>query len=147
MTIYAIGDIHGQLDMLLTALALVDGDGGPDAEIVFLGDLVDRGPDSRGVIEHLMQGQAEGRRWHVLKGNHDRLFEGFVSRGFQYDPMIKSGLGWLHPRMGGVATLMIIFPISKLMHAPGLFFSPSRNQIDNPREKRHLAPWAAELEK
>ncbi|MFP4609697.1 MAG: respiratory nitrate reductase subunit gamma [Thiohalophilus sp.] len=46
-----------------------------------------------------------------------------------------------------VALLMIIFPISKLLHAPGVFFSPSRNQVDNPREKRHLAPWAAELEK
>ena len=48
--------------------------------------------------------------------------------------------------LGSVALLMIIFPISKLMHAPGVFFSPSRNQIDNPREKRHLAPWAAKLE-
>ncbi len=46
-----------------------------------------------------------------------------------------------------VATLMILFPISKLLHAPGVFFSPTRNQVDNPREKRHLAPWAAELER
>lgn len=46
-----------------------------------------------------------------------------------------------------VALLMIIFPISKLLHAPGVFFSPSRNQVDNAREKRHLAPWAAKLEK
>ena len=45
-----------------------------------------------------------------------------------------------------VLVLMIIFPFSKLLHAPGLFFSPSRNQVDNPREKRHLAPWAAELD-
>ena len=45
-----------------------------------------------------------------------------------------------------VALLMLIFPISKLLHAPGLFFSPTRNQVDNPREKRHLAPWAAALE-
>lgn len=45
-----------------------------------------------------------------------------------------------------VATLMIVFPVSKLLHAPGVFFSPTRNQIDNPREKRHLAPWAAKLE-
>jgi [DsrC]-trisulfide reductase subunit M len=49
--------------------------------------------------------------------------------------------------LGLVATLMIIFPISKLLHAPGVFFSPTRNQVDNPREKRHLAPWAAKLEK
>lgn len=46
-----------------------------------------------------------------------------------------------------VAVLMIIFPISKLLHAPGIFFSPSRNQVDNPRERRHVAPWAAELDK
>lgn len=46
-----------------------------------------------------------------------------------------------------VALLMVIFPLSKLLHAPGVFFSPTRNQVDNPREKRHLAPWAAELEK
>ncbi|NIP74114.1 MAG: nitrate reductase [Gammaproteobacteria bacterium] len=45
-----------------------------------------------------------------------------------------------------VAVLMIIFPISKLLHAPGLFFSPSRNQVDNARERRHLAPWAAQLD-
>ena len=46
-----------------------------------------------------------------------------------------------------VAALVAIFPISKLLHAPGVFFSPSRNQADNPREKRHIAPWAADLEK
>lgn len=45
-----------------------------------------------------------------------------------------------------VAFLMIIFPISKLLHAPGVFFSPTRNQVDNPREKRHISPWALELE-
>lgn len=49
--------------------------------------------------------------------------------------------------LGLVAILMIIFPISKLLHAPGVFFSPTRNQVDNPREVRHLAPWAAKLEK
>ncbi len=105
MTIYAIGDIHGQHDSMLGALDLIAADGGDGAEIVFLGDLVDRGPDSRRVIDHIMKGQAAGRRWHVMKGNHDRLFHGFVSTGFQFDPRIKSGLGWLNPRMGGAATL------------------------------------------
>ena len=46
-----------------------------------------------------------------------------------------------------VALLMIIFPISKLLHAPGLFFSPTRTMTDNPREARHLATWAAALDK
>jgi nitrate reductase gamma subunit len=45
-----------------------------------------------------------------------------------------------------VLLLMIIFPISKLLHAPGLFMAPTRYQIDNPREKRHLSPWGAEIE-
>ena len=45
-----------------------------------------------------------------------------------------------------VILLMIIFPFSKLLHAPGVFFSPTRNQIDNPRERRHVADWATKLE-
>ena len=45
-----------------------------------------------------------------------------------------------------VILLMVIFPVSKLLHAPGVFFSPTRNQVDNPREQRHVAPWAIKLE-
>ena len=51
---------------------------------------------------------------------------------------------YLHLLM--VALLLLIFPISKLLHAPGVFFSPTRNQADNPREKRHVAAWAKQLE-
>jgi nitrate reductase gamma subunit len=53
----------------------------------------------------------------------------------------------LYIHLLSVAVLLVIFPISKLLHAPGVFFSPSRNQADNPREKRHIAAWAAEMEK
>lgn len=45
-----------------------------------------------------------------------------------------------------VAVLLIIFPVSKLLHAPGVFFSPTRTQRDNPREKRHISAWAKKLE-
>jgi nitrate reductase gamma subunit len=45
-----------------------------------------------------------------------------------------------------VAMLLIVFPFSKLLHAPGVFFSPTRNQKDNPRDQRHLSAWAAKLE-
>ena len=64
---------------------------------------------------------------------------------FNWQPIPEDPLLLLH--LGLVAALMIIFPISKLLHAPGVFFSPTRNQVDNPREQRHIAPWAAELEK
>ena len=46
-----------------------------------------------------------------------------------------------------VALLMLVFPFSKLLHAPGMFFSPTRNQADNPREHRHVSAWALKLEK
>ncbi len=55
--------------------------------------------------------------------------------------------GPLYVHLTLVAALMIIFPFSKLLHAPGIFFSPTRNQADNPREARHIAPWAASMEK
>ncbi len=45
-----------------------------------------------------------------------------------------------------VVVLMLLFPFSKLLHAPGIFFSPSRNQVDNSREKRHIVSWAKALE-
>lgn len=45
-----------------------------------------------------------------------------------------------------VAVLLAVFPFSKLLHAPGVFFSPTRNQKDDPRDHRHLSDWAAGLE-
>ena len=48
--------------------------------------------------------------------------------------------------LGLVALLMILFPISGLLHAPGVFFSPTRNQTDSSREQRHIADWAKALE-
>lgn len=63
---------------------------------------------------------------------------------FQINPLPTDPILLIH--LGLVAILMIIYPISKLLHGPGVFFSPTRNQIDNSREKRHIAPWAKKLE-
>jgi nitrate reductase gamma subunit len=63
---------------------------------------------------------------------------------FNWQPIPADAVLLVH--LGLVAALMIMFPFSKLLHAPGLFFSPTRNQIDNPRERRHLANWARELQ-
>ncbi|KAB2308284.1 nitrate reductase [Betaproteobacteria bacterium SCN2] len=65
----------------------------------------------------------------------------------RFSPQPVPGDPILLAHLAMVALLMIIFPISKLLHAPGVFFSPTRNQVDNPRERRHLADWAAQLEK
>jgi len=69
------------------------------------------------------------------------FFRGLMS--FDFSPLPVDPLLLLHLLL--VAALMIVFPFSKLLHAPGLFFSPTRNQVDNPRERRHLAPWAKGL--
>lgn len=103
--IYAVGDIHGAAHQLTRALRLIEADGGPDAPIVFLGDYVDRGPDSRAVLQTLIDGQAEGRPWVCIKGNHDRLFERFLGRGEVFDPLIRSGKAWVQRRLGGLDTL------------------------------------------
>lgn len=105
MTLYAVGDVHGQLDWLEEALARIEADGGPDARVVFLGDYTDRGPDSRGVLDLLVAGFAEGRDWVAIKGNHDRMFQRFLEAGSVKDAQIKSGKGWLHVALGGQQTL------------------------------------------
>lgn len=63
---------------------------------------------------------------------------------FDWQPMPADPVLLVH--LGLVVALMIVFPYSKLLHAPGLFFSPTRNQADNPRERRHLANWARSIE-
>jgi serine/threonine protein phosphatase 1 len=70
---YAIGDVHGRLDLLRQAVdRIAEHVGRLPFRVVFLGDYVDRGPESRGVIELLMDLQ---QRWPVtcLKGNHEEL--------------------------------------------------------------------------
>ena len=60
---------------------------------------------------------------------------------FDLQPLPTDGFVLLHLSL--VLVLRVIFPISKLLHAPGLFFMPTRNQVDNPREVRHTAGWTA----
>jgi [DsrC]-trisulfide reductase subunit M len=64
---------------------------------------------------------------------------------FDWQPLPHDPLLLAHLAL--VIVLMAIFPVSKLLHAPGIFFSPTRNQPDDARERRHVAPWAAELSK
>lgn len=103
--LYAVGDIHGYASELERALALIEADGGADAPIVFLGDYVDRGPDSRAVIARLIEGQRQGRDWTCLMGNHDRMFSLFLQDFPQHDPTLQIDLNWLNPRLGGDTTL------------------------------------------
>lgn len=62
---------------------------------------------------------------------------------FDWQPLPADPLLLVHLAL--VATLMTIFPISKLLHAPGVFFSPTLNQVDDARERRYTAGWSARI--
>lgn len=106
---YVIGDIHGQLELLKAAhdrIARDDAAHGGGGHVIHVGDLIDRGPNSRGVVEYLMRGQADGQRWTVLKGNHDRFLTQFLREPEWVDPGLTSGLHWLdHQNLGAGPTL------------------------------------------
>lgn len=76
--VYAIGDVHGRLDLLDQLLFRLDADARarPDAEthLVFLGDLVDRGPESRGVVARVLELSRTRPNVRCLMGNHEEVF-------------------------------------------------------------------------
>jgi serine/threonine protein phosphatase 1 len=79
MRVYAIGDIHGRLDLLDQLLASIAADdrargNGVETLYIFLGDLIDRGPDSCGVVERLLAFSRSGVRARFLMGNHEQVF-------------------------------------------------------------------------
>ena len=110
--IYAIGDIHGCLDELQQVQENIRQDlqnrPHPQPIIVYLGDFIDRGPNSRGVIENLISEDAAPHHTHLLFGNHDEMLLTFLK-----DPLIPirpngpkvNKVHWLHELGGGVETL------------------------------------------
>lgn len=78
LRVYAIGDIHGRLDLLDQLLFRIEADervrGGARTQLIFLGDLVDRGPDSAGVVQRALELKESGRSVRFLMGNHEEVF-------------------------------------------------------------------------
>lgn len=83
LRIYAIGDVHGYLDLLEELLARISTDikSNPvkDHRIVFLGDYIDRGPDSAGCVECLINLMAQDNKIICLKGNHELKLQNFLN--------------------------------------------------------------------
>lgn len=100
---FAIGDIHGRSDLLAEMLAMLEARAaeevreGGEPIVIFLGDYVDRGPDSAGVLDLLIQARPRGCERRCLKGNHEQAMLAFMD-----DPM--SNRAWL--LQGGAETLM-----------------------------------------
>jgi len=75
MTTIAVGDIHGNLQAVKQLLNAIDGYRSPDTTVVFLGDYLDRGPDTRGLLELLIQFHADWPGSVVfIEGNHEQWF-------------------------------------------------------------------------
>lgn len=95
--VFAIGDVHGRDDLLGPLLDRIAADAGPKAAVVFLGDYVDRGPASRGVIERLIRWRdAAPVESRFLMGNHDDTVLKFLADA-------DAGPSWCE--YGGAATL------------------------------------------
>jgi serine/threonine protein phosphatase 1 len=107
--LYVIGDVHGRLDLLERAIRAIDCDvaeRGGTALTVTLGDYIDRGPQSREVIERLAVNPFP-TPYVALKGNHEALLEAFLA-----DPTV--GSHWL--RLGGLETIVSFgVPVRQIM--------------------------------
>jgi serine/threonine protein phosphatase 1 len=101
LRVYAVGDIHGRADLLRVLLDKIQEDAaralaGPERHVVFLGDYVDRGPNSKGVLDTLTEGPPAGFSAHHLRGNHEDMLLTFLDNP-------ASGNSWLWN--GGKETL------------------------------------------
>ncbi len=103
--LYAIGDVHGRLDLLDETLGRIAADLAarphPRPRVILLGDYIDRGPDSRGVIERLIALRDGELPAEFLLGNHDSYVEEYLARPDWRDRTYH----WLHHNMGGAQTL------------------------------------------
>jgi serine/threonine protein phosphatase 1 len=100
--VYAIGDIHGRFDLMQDLLRRIvdDASGHESSEtrhLIFLGDYIDRGPESRAVVEALLKDPIYAFQTVRLMGNHEEAFLAFLD-GY------SDGLDWL--TFGGLETLL-----------------------------------------
>ncbi len=114
--IYAVGDIHGRLDLLEQMLALIEQDQATQAttatsQIVLLGDYVDRGLQSAEVIERIMQLREEMPSLTCLRGNHEDILLQ-IAMGAADEDMLASWLGY-----GGRETLASYGVSSRLLYS------------------------------
>ncbi len=130
--VYVVGDIHGRSDLLDRIVEEIKRDvetkPAPESLTVTLGDYVDRGPDSRGVLDRLICNPFP-TKYIGLKGNHEELFEAFLS-----DPSVASQ--WR--RLGGLETLHSYgIPVASLMIGKG--FEEASSALRQAVPNEHLS--------
>lgn len=99
--VYAIGDIHGRMDLFDQLLHLIEEDDRArvplPCHLILLGDLMDRGPQSAAVIERAMALADASSNVHLIKGNHEEIFVGAARGSPQFAAYCR--------RIGGIAAL------------------------------------------
>jgi serine/threonine protein phosphatase 1 len=133
MRVYAVGDIHGRLDLLDELLSLIAADnaerGEAETKLVFLGDYVDRGPNSKGVVSRLLGGFGPGIEPVFLKGNHEDLLLKFLDQP-------EAGLNWLYN--GGDVSLFSYGVEASVIH--DAFFLGRAGLVEARADFRKLLP-------
>jgi serine/threonine protein phosphatase 1 len=131
--LFAIGDIHGRVDLLNRILAQIESDVASqqanEKTLVFVGDYVDRGPDSRGVIEILLHGLPESFSAHFIKGNHEAMLLHFLDDPNRLD----------HWRMNGGEPTMASYGVDVVgLKASGASTNAWRDAFMNRLPPAHL---------
>ncbi|QGZ93371.1 metallophosphoesterase family protein [Terricaulis silvestris] len=132
---FAIGDVHGRADLLDQMLLRIAHDvaeaNSQNAIVIFMGDYVDRGPDSAEVIAHLLSQQPPGIEWRFLKGNHEQSMLNFLD-----GPTMNRG--WL--AHGGLETL-VSYGVSPLpsIGSSAEAIVQARDQLKQNMPASHLA--------
>lgn len=101
ITTYAIGDVHGRADLLGALLSNIETAREPDSRIVFLGDIIDRGPQSREAMDIVVESLATNPSSQLILGNHEEFLLRFVDDDDNRD---KVTMVWM--RNGGIDTLL-----------------------------------------
>lgn len=130
--VYAIGDIHGRADLLadLHRTILADAENAPERRVaIYLGDYVDRGLQSRLVLDTLLAEPLPGFECIHLKGNHEAALLDFLTD-------IRIGPGWM--QFGGAATLMSYGARRVMSDAPESVFAAARKELAQGLPGDHL---------
>lgn len=95
--VYAIGDVHGRDDLLEAMLTAVERDAAAPPRIVFLGDIIDRGPDSRRAMDLVLEALTSWPASRLILGNHEEFFLKFVTEPESRDRTFRN---WLYNGAG-----------------------------------------------
>jgi len=137
--VYAVGDIHGRADLLGRLMSLIDLDVAerPPAErpaLVFLGDYIDRGPDSRAVVDLVLSAADErGFEVRTLMGNHEQVMVQFLADA-------RIGPSWAE--YGGLQTLASYGVTPPVLRSGAEAWEAARQALSDAIPKRHLQFFA-----